>query len=130
MILTMSSLIPLVSPIIYYDTSVQSLLLYLGPFLPTGITIMRAFHNNMESIITLTWNLPPEDGGPAAVVDNYTLSIFSTSMLLPTTTISGVPFPPVNVTLSHNIMYNITIIATNCAGESELAYLANTHIGK
>lgn len=115
---------------IIYHCSVHTIkLLCLGPLLPTNITRVREFHDVLETTITLTWNVPPQDGGPAAVVDNYTISTYSTSMSFPTN-ISVVPFPPLNVTLSHNTWYNITIIATNCAGESEPAALSNILIRK
>ncbi len=76
----------------------------------------RIFHRGMEATVTLEWDLPPEDGGAAAIVNKYTIFISPAPASYPSINVSS---PPWNVTLSHNTPYNVSITATNCAGDSE-----------
>ncbi len=73
------------------------------------------------------WN-PPAGNGPEAVVDNYTITILPNPISHP---ISNVVYSTSwNVTLDYNVIYDATITAQNCAGESEPVVLTNIEYGK
>ena len=82
-----------------------------------GFNLTVRYYNTFNTTVTLEWDLPPQDGSPAAVVNNYT--IFVHPVPLSHSAVSLVFSPPWNVTLSHNIPYTINITARNCVGESE-----------
>ena len=100
--------------------------LYLAPLVPSGFNISREIPNVMASFFTLIWN-PPQGKGPEAVVDHYTISISPTSSFQ--STILTVTVLERNLILEHNVMFSITLTATNCAGESDPSIL-HIHIGK
>ncbi len=61
-------------------------------------------------------------------MDNYTISINPKPISHP---ISSVVYSTSwNVTLDYNVIYDATIAAQNCAGESELVVLTNIEYGK
>lgn len=107
--------------------SVIILFLYIAPLSPTDFRIDRENHGILETTVTLTW-VPPQGVGPSAIVDNYTISIS--------------PAPPnhsaritivdatSNVSLTQNEVYNLSLIATNCFGESQPNILSNIEISE
>ncbi len=76
--------------------------------------------------ITFEWD-PPLGSGPEVIVDNYTISITSIPVSQPIKSV-GLS-SPWNVTLNYNINYTATIIAVNCAGESNRLQLNNIEYG-
>jgi len=94
--------------------------------MPTGFNRTEEYHSFMNTTLTFEWN-PPHGSGPEVVVDNYILSISPTSH--PGTNIAS-SFFRFNVTLVHNVVYNVSIVAANCAGTSEASVLYDLHIGK
>ncbi len=79
-----------------------------------------------NSTITFTWN-PPPGSGPEAIVDNYTISIEPAPISHSMTSV-GLS-SPWNVTLNYNVEYSATIIAINCAGESDSSTLNDIEYG-
>ena len=87
------------------------------PLLPTGIVISEMYHDDMETTVTLNWDIQE------IVVDNYTVSISPTPPYQPENNV--IFAPPWNVTVSHNQEYAVDITATNCLGSSGTAFLPN-----
>ena len=88
------------------------------PLVPTGFNITMEFYTVPNLTVMFEWD-GPQGSGPKAVVDNYTI-VISPMTLFPSDVIVLPNFPlSVNVTLNYNIIYNATITAENCAGESE-----------
>ncbi len=83
-------------------------------------------HNILATTVTLEWDPPPKNGGPATIVDNYTVSITPTPLSHPSQNL--ISNPPWNVTLAHNTPYTINITARNCAGMITVAWPATIHI--
>ena len=81
----------------------------------------------MVTTVTLDWD-PPQGSGPGTVVDNYTVSISPDPPYQPATNI--VPSPPWNITLGHNVQYNINLTAINCAGSTEPVELSGIEFSK
>ncbi len=70
----------------------------------------------MQSTVTFEWD-PPLDSGFEAIVDYYRILITpSPPSLQPGSNL--LLSPPWNVTLAHNLAYNVSIRAENCAGQS------------
>ena len=86
------------------------------PQIPTGFNFTDEFYESANTTLVFKWD-PPQGSGPAAIVDNYIVSIFPRPLSHPTLN-NMIGFPPWNVTLSHNTAYNISITAINCAGAS------------
>ena len=103
------------------------ILLNAVPLPPTGFTVSQEYHSNLETTVTLSWD-QPGGSGPEAIVDNYTLSISPQPLYQPE--INYVHTSPWNVTLAHNVEYNINITAINCAGRSETVRLPTAEIGE
>ncbi len=72
------------------------------------------------------WN-PPIGSGPEAVVENYIISIRPMPVSYPISNV--VNSTSWNVTLDYNVIYNATITAQNCAGESEPVIITNIQYG-
>ena len=85
------------------------------PQIPTGFNFTSEFHEPMNTTLVFIWD-PLQGSGPETIVDNYVISIFPLPLTYPI--LNMVLTPPWNVTLSHNVAYNITIAAVNCAGVS------------
>ena len=120
----------LISPVSRLCSDVHrktTLLISVVPVPPTGLNIINEYHTNMKTAVTLDWN-PAQGSGPEAIVDNYTISIspdppyYSSPILAHS--------PPRNVTLDHNVVYTIDLVAINCAGESEQFNLSNIQYGR
>ena len=104
--------------LIYY------MLLFLGPPEPTRFRIVRTYNRTVSTIATLQWSIDPE-----AIVDHYQVTI-SPRPPSPRSGSTMVQAPPWNVTLGHNITYNISIVAENCAGRSEAVHLNGVKYSK
>ena len=98
----------------------------IAPFPPTGFAINREYHGILQTTLTLVWD-PPVGRGPHAVVDNYAISISPASPHHPERI--QVFTTQVNVTLDHNEVYNVSLIAANCFGESLPTILPDIGIG-
>ncbi len=70
---------------------------------------------------------PPNGSGPEAVVENYIISILPMPASHPISNV--VDFTSWNVTLDYNVIYNATITALNCVGESIPNVLTNIQYG-
>ena len=70
---------------------------------------------------------PPNGSGPEAVVENYIISILPMPASHPIS--NSVNSTSLNVTLDYNVIYNATITALNCAGESDPNVLNNIQYG-
>ncbi len=77
----------------------------------------------MNVTVNFKWN--PPDGN--AIVDNYTISILPMPLSHPISNVLYSTF--FNVTLDYNVIYNATVTAINCAGESKRVYLSNIEYG-
>ena len=119
---TKSVLINISSRLIDCEKFVNESCFPLVPMIPTGFRAIEEYHDYMDTVITLDWDLP-QGSGPEVIVDNYTISISSdSSYQLVSILVSS---PPWNITLDHNTVYTINLTALNCAGESEPAVLSN-----
>ena len=65
--------------------------------------------------MTIEWNPPVNSSG--ADIHNYTVSVSPSTRLSATVVTSTV----VNVTAEYNVNYTLSIVATNCAGNSDPA---------
>ena len=84
--------------------------------------------NHDETTTTLTIHANPLTGsGPETIIDNYTISFTLTPLSHASSNV--VTSFPWNVTLAHNEIYSITIVAVNCAGESVPYIISDIHIG-
>lgn len=91
------------------------------PLTPTGFSITREYHRQLNSTVTLSWS-PGQDAGVVIIVYFYSVSISPAPLSHPVSNVvSSLPW---NVTLEHNVAYSVSITAENCAGES-LALLRN-----
>ena len=81
-----------------------------------NLTIVREYHGSAETIVTLNWQQPPQNGLSVDIVDSYIIR-FSTAPLSPPN-VSITATPPWNVTLAHNTPYTVNLSANNCVGES------------
>ena len=97
------------------------------PQIPTGFNITNEIHELMNTTLVFEWD-PPQGSGPETIVDNYIISIFPLPLSHPS--LNMVLTPPWNVTLSHNVAYNITIAAVNCAGVSNRFIFDETEYSK
>lgn len=80
-----------------------------------------------NTTITFRWD-PPPGNGVETVVDKYIFSVFPQSLSHPTS--SFVYSETVDVTLEYNLEYKATLIAVNCAGESDPPVSVNVEFGK
>ncbi len=97
------------------------------PLTPTGLNILMEYYTVADNTVTFEWD-PPPGNGPETIVDNYTITITPVSVSHPMTNV-GLS-SPWNVTLNYNVVYTATIVAVNCAGESESLELNNIEYGK
>ena len=65
--------------------------------------------------VTIEWSPPVDNGGTTIV--NYTVNISPSAQLSATVG----PSTTVNVTADYNVNYALSIVATNCAGNSDPA---------
>ena len=96
------------------------------PLPPTGLNLTSMYHGMMVTTFTLEWDLPSNDEQPSSFVEYYTVTTIPPSR--PGTII--VNSPPLNITLDHNILYNVRLAAVNCAGESESITILRFLVGK
>ncbi len=80
----------------------------------------------VDAAVMFEWD-PPKGSGPESVVENYTISILPMPVSHPISNV--VNSTSWNVTLAYNMIYNATITALNCAGESEPVVLTNIQYG-
>ena len=97
------------------------------PLTPTGFSILSDHHRANDTIPTFEWD-PPGGMGPQTIVDYYIISISPSPLSHPGTNI--VHSSPWNVTLAYNTLYNLSITAVNCAGESGVFVLTGLEFGK
>ncbi len=101
----------------------EMLQFFIVPLAITGFNIIGNYFTMMDIEVVFVWD--PQTG--VAVVDNYTISVLPTSISHP---ISNLVYSTSwNVTLDYNVIYNATITAQNCAGESEPFVLTNIQYG-
>ena len=68
----------------------------------------------------INWDFQYENSDLEAVVDYYTVFITPAPLSNPISNV--LRSPPWNVTLAHNTPYNLSLTATNCAGDSETTF--------
>ena len=100
---------------------------FLVPLTPTGFNITRTYHGVAETTFTIGWDPIPQGSGPEAIVDNYTIYISSPAF---GPVIIMTDSPPLNITLTHNVRYSVSITASNCARESDNLPLLDIKISK
>ena len=96
------------------------------PSLPLNLTTFNYYaveNNTSWFMITISW-LPPSLGSSLHVgIDQYIINISplpNYSYAVPFVTTNTTAF----LTLHHNIVYNITVEAVNCAGRGEKAHIS------
>ena len=86
------------------------------PSPPIIIDVPSSQQRSAESVIvTIEWN-PPVNNGEADI-HNYTVSVSPSTQLSATVVTST----NVTVTAEYNVNYTLSIVATNCAGNSDPA---------
>ena len=65
--------------------------------------------------VTLQWERP-HGIGTESIVDSYFITVTPPLMMGPSRI--TIYYSPYNMTFTHNVEYNVSIIAVNCAGES------------
>ncbi len=75
--------------------------------------------------VGLQWNRL-DGNGPEAIVNHFIVSIRPMSFSHP---IDNFVFTTLIVLLEYNVRYNASVIAFNCAGESEPVYITNIEYG-
>ena len=86
------------------------------PSPPIIIDVPSSQQRSAESVVvTIEWNPPVNNGG--ADIHNYTVSVSPSTQLSATVVTSTT----VNVTTEYNVNYTLSIVATNCAGNSDPA---------
>ena len=82
---------------------------------PQNVMIMKSINNTDNSTVTIQWDSPQANGG--AAVDNYTVSV--TPMPLSGDPIVTVMGTMIELILNYNVQYTVSVMATNCAGNSD-----------
>ena len=91
------------------------LIFYSVPFPPINFNVTDELHRVSNITVTFEWD-PPQESGPAVIVDTYEVSIIPRPLSHPISNeIDGLSW---NVTLEYNVEYTATITAENCAGVS------------
>ena len=86
------------------------------PSPPVIIDVPSSQQSSAESVIvTIEWNPPVNSSG--ADIHNYTVNVSPSTQ--PSATV--VTSTNVNVTVDYNVNYTLSIVATNCAGNSNPA---------
>ncbi len=99
----------------------------LEPLVPTGFNITKVYYTEMDT--TVLFEREQLTGiGPEAIVDSYIIEIMPLSISHPISNI--INSTAFNVTLNYNVVYTATIIAVNCAGESNSFELTDIEYGK
>ncbi len=104
-------------------TRTVQLLLLLAPLVTAGFNIARVIFEEIEYALKVEW----EESGSGEVVDNYTISINPRSISHPISNV--VLISPSFTILRYNMIYNATIISTNCNGKSKEVTLTNIEYG-
>ena len=87
--------------------------------MPSGFGITEENFTVDDLTVTFEWD-EPQGSGPEAIVDNYTVTITPMPLfplevnVLPNSVLS------LNARLNYNTTYMVSIIAENCAGESDI----------
>ena len=85
------------------------------PFPPINFNVTDEIHRVSNITVTFEWD-PPQESGPAVIIDTYEVSIIPRPLSHPiSNAIDGLSW---NVTLEYNAEYTATITAENCAGVS------------
>ena len=95
--------------------------------MPAYLNIIGQYDTLNATTITLDWGLPM-GSGPETIIDGYTISITPSPLSHPTTYV--VDSPPWNVTIRFNMEHNITLYATNCAGQSAAIMLQSIEFSR
>ena len=86
------------------------------PSPPVIIDVPSSQQSSTESVIvTIEWNPPVDSSG--ANIHNYTVNISPSTQLSATVVTSTT----VTVTAEYNVNYTLSIVATNCSGNSDPA---------
>ncbi len=97
------------------------------PNIPTDLNVTGQYDTLDNTTITFSW-VPPQGSGVETVVDKHLF--FITPVPLSHSTLTVVFGDAINVTLEYNMLYNASILAVNCAGESSLVYLIDNKFSK
>lgn len=90
------------------------------PALPINFNVSAQNDTLFNTTVTFRWD-PPPGSGVKTIVDKYIFSIYPLSLSHPTS--NFVYSEVVDVTLEYNLEYTATLIAVNCAGESDYPVL-------
>jgi hypothetical protein len=98
------------------------------PDIPVNFNISAQNDALLNTTVTFTWD-PPPGTGVKTILDNYVLSVVPQSLSHPAS--NFVYSDIINVTLKYNLEYTATLIAVNCAGNSNPpAILTNLEFSK
>ena len=96
--------------------------IFLVPIVPSGFNIPGVVYTVDNVTVTFEWD-PPQEEGPAVVVDYYLLSVSPSPLSQPVTANVSGSLLSWDVTIEYNRLYSANITAVNCAGDSEIAVL-------
>ncbi len=100
---------------------------YVDPLKPTGLNIAEELFNIDNITLIFTWDTLISRC-PEALVDRYNITIIPEPLSHPANNI--VLYPPFNVTLDYNVVYNMTVMALNIAGDSQPTELLDIEYSK
>ncbi len=83
----------------------------------------------MDIMVTFEWD-PPSGNGPGVVVDNYIITIIPEPVSHNISNNVSSTLDQWSVILDYNVIYTATIVAQNCAEESESVLLSNIKYGR
>ena len=98
-----------------YTTIIQDLYFVATPSPPTGLSDSISSSSVDEVNVTIGWDPPTESGGRDELT--YTVTISPPAQLSVTVLTST----SVTVTAQYNVDYTVSVVATNCAGNSTTA---------
>lgn len=96
---------------------------------PSGFSITANEFTPMNNTVMFEWN-SSQGRGSQLVVEYYRITISPPPLSPPNSIINVNNSFLLNVTLNYNTVYNATITAINCAGESQTATLSGIEFGE
>ena len=89
---------------------------FSAPNAPLNFTTIQEYSMVLETTLTFHWD-QPRGINTERVIDSYLITVTPAPMM-GFSRITRYHPSPFNITFAHNVQYNVSIFAVNCAGES------------